>query len=99
MHGVRFMGMQRRKNERVRFEKGYPARAVAIDGTWYRDCFVEDISQTGARIFFLEAIEGLNLRQFFLALSRSGAAHRRCRMMWLRGQTMGVAFASSAPTG
>ena len=73
----RFMGIGKRKTDRVRFEFGYPARIVAIDGTWFRDCLIEDISPTGARISLSGSIDGLNLAEFFLALSRTGAAHRR----------------------
>jgi hypothetical protein len=94
-----FMGVQRRRNDRVRFEYGYPARIVAIDGTWCRDCLIDDISETGAKISLSESVEGLNLGEFFLALSRTGTAHRRCRMMWLKGETIGVSFTvNSAPT-
>ncbi len=81
-----------RKSDRVRFEMGYPARIVAIDGTWFRDCHIEDISQTGAKVSLTGTVEGLNLAEFFLALSRTGASHRRCRMIWLKGDLMGVTF-------
>ena len=86
------MGIGKRKTDRVRFELGYPARIVAIDGTWFRDCLIEDISPTGAKFSLSESIEGLSLTEFFLALSRTGAAHRRCRMVWIKGDTMGVTF-------
>lgn len=86
------MGIGKRKADRVRFEFGYPARIVAIDGTWFRDCLIEDISPTGARISLSDSIDGLNLAEFFLALSRTGAAHRRCRMVWLKGETVGLSF-------
>jgi hypothetical protein len=89
------MRAQKRKTDRVRFELGYPARIVAIDGTWFRDCLIEDISQTGAKISVSDSVEGLNLGEFFLALSRTGVAHRRCRMMWVKGDTMGVSFAAT----
>ena len=93
------MGMQRRKIDRVRFELGYPARIVAIDGTWFRDCFIEDISATGAKISLQDSVEGLNLSEFFLALSKTGTAHRRCRMVWLKGDTVGATFVIAATTG
>ncbi len=86
------MGVQKRKTDRVRFELGYPARIVAIDGTWCRDCLIEDISQTGVKVSLAESVEGLNLTEFFLALSQTGPAHRRCRMMWHRGETVGASF-------
>jgi hypothetical protein len=71
---------------------GYAARIIAIDGTWFRDCYLEDVSQTGAKISVTESVEGLNLSEFFLALSRTGNAHRRCRMVWLSGDDIGVRF-------
>ena len=37
----------RRKSERVIFERGIDAFIMGIDGTWRRDCFMEDVSQTG----------------------------------------------------
>jgi hypothetical protein len=92
------MGVQKRKNDRVRFEFGYPARIMAIDGTWFRDCLIEDISQTGVKVSLSESVEGLNLGECFLALSRTGAAHRRCRMIWFKGETVGFSFApTNAP--
>src|ERR1700722_10159963 len=86
------MGLQKRKTDRVRFVMGYPARIMAIDGTWHRDCFIEDISQTGAKVAISGIIEGLNLTEFFLVLSQTGHAHRRCQMKWLTGDTMGLRF-------
>ena len=86
------MGVQKRKAGRVRFEYGYPARIMGIDGTWCRDCLIEDVSETGAKISLSDSVEGLNLTEFFLALSRTGTAHRRCRMVWLTGDSMGILF-------
>jgi hypothetical protein len=86
------MGVQKRKSDRVRFEYGYPARIMGIDGTWYRDCLIEDVSETGAKVSLSASVEGLNLTEFFLALSRTGTAHRRCRMVWLTGDSMGLLF-------
>jgi hypothetical protein len=88
---------RKERASRVGFDMGYPARIVAIDGTWCRDCYLENISQTGAKIFLQGSVEGLNLKEFFLALSRTGTAFRRCRMVWLTGETMGVSFAVSKP--
>lgn len=84
---------------RVRFDLGYPARIVAIDGTWARDCHLEDVSQTGAKASIAGSVEGLNLSEFFLALSRTGSAHRRCRIVWQRGDTVGFKFDASKPVG
>jgi PilZ domain len=91
------MGAQRSRATRVRFDMGYPARIMAIDGTWFRNCHLENVSQTGAKVTVEGSVEGLNLSEFFLALSRTGNAHRRCRMVWLTGDTMGVRFELSKP--
>src|SRR4030095_11986188 len=41
---------ERRRGERVVFERGIPAHMMAIDGTWRRDCIMEDVSETGAKL-------------------------------------------------
>jgi hypothetical protein len=41
---------ERSKGDRVVFERGIPAHMMGIDGTWRRDCTVEDISETGAKL-------------------------------------------------
>ena len=44
------MAAERRKGERVAFERGINAHMMGIDGTWRRDCIMEDVSETGARL-------------------------------------------------
>jgi hypothetical protein len=39
---------------------------MAIDGTWRRDCSMQDVSETGARLSIRDSIEGLKLKEFFL---------------------------------
>ena len=92
------MAGQKSRASRVSFDRGYPARIMAIDGTWCRNCCLENISQSGAKVSIEGSVEGLNLNEFFLALSRTGTAYRRCRMVWLSGDTMGVRFDLSRPT-
>jgi len=77
----------------VRFEHGLPAALVAIDGTWRRDCVVQDISQSGATLT-VGAINGLQLTEFFLLFSSIGVAYRRCEMAWVNGDQLGVSFIS-----
>ena len=43
------MVAERRKGERITFERGINAHMMGIDGTWRRDCIMEDVSETGAR--------------------------------------------------
>jgi hypothetical protein len=83
---------QRRSGERVVFEKGYEAHMMAIDGTWRRDCLLLDISETGGKLMVQASIVGLNLTEFFLLLSRTGLAYRRCELAWVNGEQIGVTF-------
>jgi hypothetical protein len=82
----------RRKGERVTFERGINAHMMGIDGTWRRECIVEDISELGAKLSVEGSIEGLNLKEFFLLLSSTGLAYRRCELAWVNGDQVGVIF-------
>jgi hypothetical protein len=82
----------RRKGERVTFERGINAHMMGIDGTWRRECIVEDISEIGAKLSVEGSIEGLNLKEFFLLLSSTGLAYRRCELAWVNGEQVGVNF-------
>ena len=81
-----------RKSERVDFERGIHVYMMGIDGTWRRDCMMIDVSQTGARLCVEGSLEGLDLKEFFLLLSSTGLAYRRCRMVRLAGDQIGVEF-------
>jgi hypothetical protein len=65
---------------------------MAIDGTWHRACQIEDISETGAKLSVESSIEGLPLKEFFLVLSSTGTAFRRCELAWVNGDNLGVYF-------
>jgi hypothetical protein len=80
------------KSERVDFERGIPVYIMGIDGTWRRDCLMIDVSQTGARLRIEGSFEGLDLKEFFLLLSSTGLAYRRCQLMRVDGNQIGVAF-------
>ena len=84
--------MEHRKAKRVVFARGYDAHMMAIDGTWRRACRIEDISDTGAKLRIEGSIEGLSLQEFFLVLSSTGLAFRRCQLAWVNGDTIGVYF-------
>ena len=86
------MVSERRKGERVTFERGIPAHMMGIDGTWRRDCTMEDISEIGAKLTVEGSVEGLNLKEFFLLLSSTGLAYRRCELAWVNGDQIGVNF-------
>jgi hypothetical protein len=81
-----------RKSERVAFERGIHVYIMGIDGTWRRDCLMFDVSQTGARLRIEGSFEGLDLDEFFLLLSSTGLAFRRCRMVRVAGDQIGVQF-------
>lgn len=82
----------RRKDDRVVFERGFPAHMMGIDGTWRRNCLVEDVSESGAKLTVEGSVEGLNLKEFFLLLSSTGLAYRRCALAWVNGEQIGVSF-------
>ena len=83
---------ERRKGERVTFERGIAAQMMGIDGTWRRECTMEDISEIGAKLTVEGAVEGLHLKEFFLLLSSTGLAYRRCELSWVNGDQIGVTF-------
>jgi hypothetical protein len=82
----------RRKRYRVVFEHGIDAYVMGIDGTWRRDCSMEDVSETGTRLTIHGSIEGLHLKEFFLLLSSTGLAYRRCELAWVNGDQIGAKF-------
>ena len=81
-----------RDNGRVVFERGFAAQMMGIDGTWRRDCTMEDVSEGGAKLTIEGSIEGLHLKEFFLLLSSTGLAYRRCELVWVNGDQIGVNF-------
>jgi PilZ domain len=85
-------GAERRQSKRVAFEHPVPAQLMAIDGTWRRECSIEDISDDGAKLALGSSIEGLQLTEFFLVLSSTGLAYRRCKLAWVNGDQIGVIF-------
>lgn len=89
-------GNERRKGERITFERGVAASMMAVDGAWRRDCSIEDMSSTGARLKLTSSVEGLNLKEFFLLLSTTGLAYRRCELAWQNEGEIGVAFLTPA---
>ena len=86
------MATERRKGERVTFERGIPAHMMGIDGTWRRECTIEDISETGAKLTVEGSVERLHLKEFFLLLSSTGLAYRRCELVRVNGTDMDIHF-------
>jgi hypothetical protein len=84
----------RRKASRVTFARGIDVEIVAIDGTWNRKCTMMDVSETGTKLVLKTSIVGLSLKEFFLLLSSTGAAFRRCELAWINGEQIGANFLS-----
>lgn len=84
--------IDQRSGNRVTFERGVAAHMMAIDGTWRRDCTMEDVSEHGAKLTIEGSVEGLHLKEFFLLLSSTGLAYRRCELAWVNGDHIGVNF-------
>ena len=78
--------------ERVTFSRGYDVCIMAIDGTWRRDCTLNAISDSDAILTVEGSIQGLNLKEFFLLLSSTGLAYRRCELVRVNGAEMDIQF-------
>jgi PilZ domain-containing protein len=78
--------------DRVAFSTPLTVHIMSIDGTWRRTCQMLDVSSTGARLLVEGSLEGLQLKEFFLLLSSTGLAYRRCEMIRINGDEMGLRF-------
>lgn len=83
-----------RRASRVRFENRYPVNLMGVDGTWRRSCVMLDVSDTGAKLEVEGSPDVLRAREFFLLLSSTGLAFRRCELVWIDGSQAGVRFVS-----
>ena len=79
-------------NGRVIFGRGYNVWIMAIDGTWRRSCLLKAVSATDAELTLEGSIEGLNLKEFFLLLSSTGLAYRRCELVKVNGAEIDIRF-------
>ncbi|HXI05451.1 MAG: PilZ domain-containing protein [Bradyrhizobium sp.] len=86
------MADDQRVTDRVTFSRGYDVCIMAIDGTWRRDCVLNAISEMDATLAVEGSIQGLNLKEFFLLLSSTGLAYRRCELVRVNGTEMDIAF-------
>ena len=78
--------------DRVTISRGYDVCIMAIDGTWRRDCQLNAISDNDAVLTVEGSIQGLNLKEFFLLLSSTGLAYRRCELVRVNGAEMDIQF-------
>jgi hypothetical protein len=83
---------ERGRNARVTFSHGHDVRIMGIDGTWRRDCQLHAVSEADALLTVESSIQGLNLKEFFLLLSSTGLAYRRCELVSVNGTAMDVRF-------
>ena len=65
---------------------------MGIDGTWRRDCRLNAVSDVDAILSVEGSIQGLNLKEFFLLLSSTGLAYRRCELVRVNGTEIDVLF-------
>lgn len=86
------MGKDLRQHSRVEFERGMDVQITGIDGTWRRPCKMIDISEGGALLAIEGGIAGLDLKEFFLMLSSTALAYRRCQLIRINGDEVGVRF-------
>src|SRR6201985_2882642 len=91
--------MNENKNalERVEFGRGYDVCIMGIDGTWRRDCLLNAVSDNDAVLTVEGSIQGLNLKEFFLLLSSTGLAYRRCELIRVNGAEMDIQFLKGKP--
>ncbi|MBI5131236.1 MAG: PilZ domain-containing protein [Rhodopseudomonas palustris] len=82
---------EKRKFPRVGFDRGIDAWIMSIDGTWRLTCKMRDASAQGARLV-PSSLEKLKEKEFFLLLSSTGLAYRRCELAWINGDEIGVRF-------
>lgn len=83
---------EHRRASRVHFDHRHPANLMGVDGTWRRTCFLLDASATGAKLELDGPVDALQSKEFFLVLSSTGLAFRRCEMIWVDGSQIGVKF-------
>ena len=83
---------ENRKALRVQIEHSHPVNLMGVDGTWRRSCFLLDVSDSGAKLEVEGSVNVLQAREFFLLLSSTGLAFRRCELVWIDGAQVGVRF-------
>jgi hypothetical protein len=86
------MSEEKRMLDRVTFGRGFDVCIMGIDGTWRRECQLNAISDNDAVLTVEGSIQGLNLKEFFLLLSSTGLAYRRCELVRVNGTEMDIQF-------
>ncbi len=86
------MRFDSRKTLRVRMDHRQPVNLMGSDGTWQRSCVLLDVSQTGAKLEVEGSLDVLQAKEFFMLLSSTGLAYRRCELVWIDGSMAGIHF-------
>ena len=81
-----------RKTSRVRMDHRQAVNLMGSDGTWRRSCVLLDVSDTGAKIEVEGTLDVLKAKEFFMLLSSTGLAYRRCELVWIDGTMAGIHF-------
>src|ERR1700704_4922083 len=86
------MGEDNKGPGRGTFSRGNRGCIMGIDGTWRRNCTLDAISDNDAVLTVEGSVQGLNLTEFFLLLSSTGLAYRRCELVRVNGAEIDVEF-------
>jgi hypothetical protein len=89
------MKFDSRKALRVRMDHRQSVNLMGSDGTWRRSCVLLDVSQTGAKIEVEGTLDVLQAKEFFMLLSSTGLAYRRCELVWIDGTMAGIHFVTA----
>ncbi|MEH2538180.1 MULTISPECIES: PilZ domain-containing protein [unclassified Bradyrhizobium] len=93
------MRWNNRKAARVHFECKHLVNIMGVDGTWRRSCTLLDVSDSGAKLEVEGSTDVLKTQEFFLVLSSTGMAFRRCELVWVNGAQAGVRFRTEKGKG
>src|SRR5437879_1251742 len=85
----------KRSADRVQFEHNHTVSIMGVDGTWRRSCMLLDISASGAKLEVEGSTDPLKAQEFFLVLSTTGLAFRRCELIWVDRAHVGVHFVTA----
>src|SRR5246500_6055429 len=88
---------EHRRAPLVQIEHSDPVSLMGVDGTWRRSCFLLDVSDSGAKLEVEGPVNVLQAREFFLLLSSTGLAFRRCELVWIDGCNAGIRFVKQKP--
>jgi len=89
------MKVDSRKDSRVKMDHRQSVNLMGSDGTWRRSCVLVDVSNTGAKSEVEGKLDVLKAKEFFMVLSSTGLAYRRCELVWIDGTMAGVHFVNA----